>query len=429
MRPRYPQPAALWLVLLLASPVAGQVAVQGWIGDDGFDVECCTLAEAVNLPSFPAFEVDGTWASIKDCDLDTQFGVRFATEFLQIACDVALMPFSVMATSEGAPGWTGVLIAKYARTWVETDPNGPEVVQVWRWLINTDASPVGGAPPSALPPHPSSMGTHLTGHIDYGCFRDPQGSGALVFRMAVNLNHLPGCISHSPLGATPLGPPPGPFSHHDRSYHLVAPATGFTFSPSSAPSGPVLAESTRNSTMPPLPYRCIGEGELIGGQIESLGRTCLCPSSRAEGPFLWDHLSLVAGVRCRLAQPPSVVTSIGVNYPAPPLPTGLSSLPLGAWTGTDSFPGMRSLRIYFGVLQYADPCVGGGIPLQVVSGVSTRGPGGTPFGETVSATSPPPYPVFLDLQDMIMPFGLLGAYSLGFGTFFLSSTVWSLNLY
>ena len=67
------------------------------------------------------------------------------------------------------------------------------------------------------------------------------------------------------------------------------------------------------------------------------------------------------------------------------------------------------------------------MPFHIVTGVSTTGPPGMTFGEVTDPAQAPPYTVFMDLQDMIVPAGIAGPFSLGFGTLFLSRLVWNLN--
>lgn len=398
----------------LALTVATPLTAQGCnIGDDGFAaVPCCTPVNAVNLPNFPPFQLSGEYCCLKDCDLEQNFPVRVTTQHFPIFCDLHVISLTVIPGSATAPGWTGVLVAKYARTWLERPIPGVAPRQVWRFLLNGDLSFTAGASPCPLPPHPQQ--SHFTGHIDYAC--DIDAAGNQVFRMAMNLNHWPGCISHNVISAAPLA---GAAAHVDRSYHLFAPAT-FACSPVPEPQGPIVHESQR-STIFPAGYVCLGEGQIQQGNLQTTVNNWLCQTP-SGGPFSYRHQRFAGIEACMGAVAPWA--ALPTSSPLPPLPTGFTTLPLGRWSGPPAvFPGNRELVIHWGILQQSDLCNPNDLPIHFVTGLSTVGPPGETFTQPAG-----PFRVFMDVQDMIRPAGLFGPWTLAFGRIFLPKIVWNINL-
>jgi hypothetical protein len=162
---------------------------------------------------------------------------------------------------------------------------------------------------------------------------------------------------------------------------------------------------------------------VVQGILGTVSRSCPCTPA-VTGPFDWKHQRLSGSVGC--AGVAMGFNSVPLAFPLPPLPTGFSTLSLGAWSGPPAvFPGTRDLNVHWGVLQYQDPCNTADPPIHVVQGVSTSGVVGQLFGPT----PPPQYKVFLDLQNMILPTALSGGpLAPGWGCLFFSKTVWNLNL-
>jgi hypothetical protein len=397
---------------LAAAALALAMPAQGCpIGDDGFAIGCCTPVNNVNLPFFPPFQVQGVYCCLKDCDLEQRFPIVVSTQHFPIFCDAHAISVTVTPSPPPGPGWSGVVIAKYSRTWIETPVAGLQR-QVWRFLLNGDFSPTAGVSPCPLPPHGTQ--SHFTGHIDYACEIDAAGNQ--VVRMALNLNHWPGCISHNAISAAPLT---GAAAHADRSYHINAPAT-FSCQPTQASNGTIPAEAVR-STIFPAGYVCLGEGDVLQGNIFTVSSNWLCQTP-SGGPFAYRHQNFVGSVGCAgLASP---WAPLPTSLPLPPLPTGFTTLGLGSWIGPpDVFPGTRELLIHWGILQYPDACNPNDLPLHFVTGATTRGPLGTLFSQPAG-----PFREFLDLQNMIHTQGLFGPWTLGFGRLFLPKIVWNVNL-
>ena len=96
-------------------------------GDDGFAaVPCCTPATP-NIPNPPAFQQDGLWGCINDCELEATHDVRIAGDLNPALCDIWVSSIVVTPIAAGGPAWSGLLICKYARTWIELDANGQPV--------------------------------------------------------------------------------------------------------------------------------------------------------------------------------------------------------------------------------------------------------------------------------------------------------------
>lgn len=401
----------LALALIATAPLTAQGCP---IGDDGFAaVPCCQPVNNVNLPNFPPFQIGGVYCCLKDCDLEQSFPVRVVTQHFPIFCDAHAISLSVIPGSPTAPGWTGVLIGKYARTWLERPIPAIPPRQVWRFLVNGDLSFNAGVAPCPLPPHATQ--SHFTGHVDYACEID--AAGLQVFRMAMNLNHWPGCISHNAFGGAPLA---GAAAHIERSYHLFAPAT-FTCGARPEPQGPIVHESER-STIFPAGYICLGEGQIVQGNLLTAGANWLCQPP-SGGTFFYRHQRFTGIEACGGAVAPWM--PLATSAPLPPLPTGFTTLPLGGWVGApDVFPGTRDLAIHWGILQQQDFCNPNDLPLHFVTGVSTIS--AVP-GETFTQPAGP-FKVFMDVQNMIRPSGLFGPWTLAFGGVFLAKIVWNVNL-
>jgi hypothetical protein len=394
------------------------------IGDDGFaSSPCCTPVLNVNLPQFPQFQQSGKYACITNCTVVDEFPVVVSTVHTPFPgiCDYAFISITVLPSSTTAPGWTGILFAKYARTWLEPDPTGLPDRQVWRFLINGMLTPTSGAMPCPIPPHPVGDNTHFHGHVDYACEFDPVNPIGFSWRMALNINHLPGCISHDPIITS--NPLPAAAAHNDRSYHLVTPSA-FVFAPVPVPMGPTPAEAIRSTTFfGAAGYACLGEAPIIQGNINNQFQTCLC-FPLVAGPFDWVHQNITGVAPC--AGIAGSYASFPLPPGLPPLPTGFATMPLGMWTGAPGvFPDGRNLLLHWGVLQYFDVCNPNDFPLHIVTGLSTEGVPGIPFQ---NSTPPAVFGVFMDLQHSLLQNGLLGPLTIGWGDTFFSKLVWNINL-
>ena len=393
---------------------AADTGAQGWFGDDGMaSVPCCQPVSTVNIPQFPPFQIKGQYCCLRNCALEASFPVQVITTHFPVTCDYAIISITVFPSSTTAPGFSGFLLAKYARTWLEPTPTGAPPDQVWRFLVNGPLSPTAGATPCPVPPH--STTPHFTGHIDYAC--QVNAAGVLEFRMAMNLNHLAGCISHNAFSAAPLA---GAAAHLDRSYHLFAPGT-FVCQNVPEPTGAIGGEALRSTWIPG--FTCLGEARVIGGGLATANTNCLCLPG-TTGPIPWVHQNFKGSIACAGITVPWF--SLPIGGPLPPLPTGFATLPLGSWTGPPTvFPGTRDLAIHFGLLKYGDTCNPNILPYHVVSGVSTSG---VPVVNFTPTPPLPPFKVAMDLESSILYNGIFGPWSLGWGTLNMSRVVWNLNL-
>lgn len=398
------------LGLLLSLPQSAAAQVPCHFGDDGFDLGCCKDAQP-NLPHFPELKVQGVYGCLLDCKLDDAFKVDIklgSPDF--ILCDTAVIGIEVAPVSPGGPVISGKLFAKYSRTWLTTNSG---TIQVWRFILNGDFDygPSIGTAACPVPPHKDP--SHVVGSIDYAC--DPTSPVASA-QIALNLSHLPGCLSHGGFSARPLA---GAQAHNDRSYHLVSPPN-FNFGSVNDIQGPFFEEAVRSSPIGssfPSSYQCLSEAPVREGQMVSVFKSCLC-TTLAGGP--WVHSDLKGEVDC------SGVS--GVFYTVsnfdPVIPTGLVGLRLGTWVGP-AWPGDLELTVYAGYFRYEDPCV----PLSDknpdrVFGVGTNGVPGFLFG----GPSIGPEKAFVDIQDSLVQFPTFPVVLKKiFGAPAFGSLVWNLN--
>lgn len=385
-------------------------------GDDGLaNVPCCQPAQ-LNIPQFPPLALSGAYACFKDCSIENQFNVRVQVSYVQVLCDLMFFPITVTPGSTTAPGYQGILVGKYARTWLEPDPTGASNRQIWRFLVNGDLNPTAGAQPCPRPPHPAGAPTNFHGHIDYAC--EVNAAGQQVFRLAMSLNHLQGCVEHGLFSCTPYG---GAAAHNDRSYHLVAPGN-FAFVPVPPMPGPLVAESVRSTQFLPA-YRCLGEGRVFQGQTSPANQDCLCVPPTPVSSHPYTHYRMAGTVGCAGAAAPFNTVPIGL--PLAPLPAGATELGLGMWTGAPgSFPGARTLSTHWGLMNYPDPCNPNDPPFHFVQGVSTSNQPGFLFSQPGAV-----FNTFLDLSDMRNQNALVGGPIFpAWGCLYVSKLVWNLNV-
>ncbi len=420
-------------LLLVVAPVTAQF--QCPIGDDGFNTAgCCQpLTAPPNIPHFPTVTTDGTYGCLLDCALEAQFQTFATLGFQWINCDLAVISTTVSSPTPCGPSFSGPLVAKYSRTWLRPSVVGIQE-QVWRFLVNGDMSytllsSCASQIPCPVPPEVAiGVPVHMVGHIDYICspFGSPTG-GAPSYRVEMSLSHLNGCISHAPYSTFPLV---GPTAHTDRSYHFVAPSN-FTFTPVPAPVGTGTEEAVRSSTLiwgtaaGGNVYNCHGEQEVTQWNISTLSQECFgCPSPAGALPA-YAQQSLSGSVTCN-----GISSTFSTMPFAPAAPGGLLTLRLGHWTPTATSPTHAELCVHVGLMDYQDPCTQDG-PFHVVTGVTTRFQmPGMLFG-TPGTVPPPPQSAFLDLQNVkILPFYPTAPAipSPGWGSLFVSTIVWNLNL-
>ncbi len=415
---------SLGVSLALATSLSAQL-IPCVLGDDGFNLGCCNIPQP-NLPPLPPSQFQANYGAFNNCGLLAQqvAGVTItAPAYFQ--CDYAIANM----TATMAPGVTitGPLLMKYARTWTEIDPGTGMAAQVWRFLLNTDATYIAAGPVGALFPvpvsaqPPLSLPVHFNGHVDYICNPTAVAPTRLL---TFSLNHLPACISHAPWSARPLPVGAVPAA---ASYHLVGPMP-FVFGPFAEPQGPVVEESLRTSrfNLAPFNYQCVTEASVIQGNLNTVLQNCLCaPIAPVVGP--WKHQNLNLSVCCG----PVATGASSIPVPGTPIaPTGFVAMTLGTFPSpVTTVPG-RNLTIYFGVVQYADPCNAANWPIHVVCGVATSQVPGRIFPGPVAAACAPffaaPLNTFLDLQNSLPITG--GPLVPGYGALFGSDLVMNLNI-
>ncbi len=374
------------------------------IGDDGFGGSCCDQASA-NLPDFPAFVEEGSYACLTNCDDLKQFKVKISASPIQFfQCDLGIMELEITPGSLGAPAFRGTVVAKYIRTW-RSLPNGN---QIWRFSLNGnfEYDPTVSTTPCPVPPQQSPP--YFVGHIDYTC-----GTGPNDVRVAISLNHLPGCITYGPLSSNPAG---GSQANNETSFHLVAPAQ-FDWLSASPLEGESKNDAMRDSRMGQCfnSYGCLGETRIDEAKINIAFDDCLCSNGRG----LWFHHNTKGIGECGNQ---AFFSSIE-NFD-PGVPTGLVSLPLGRWTQPGWLQGVE-LSTYYGYFkdESACPSFQAAFDPQFVTGVSTSGYEGVIFGSFDTEKA------FLDFSNHMLPDFSGGCFGLtpGFGSLSLSTKVWSMN--
>jgi hypothetical protein len=380
--------------------------------DDGFMGPCCTPAAPV-FPVFPTMTVLGQSAALQDCLPQCVWNTTNVVAPTQVLCDYWLFNLSITGGPADPSIPVATLFGKYARTWIELSPAGP--MQVWRWLVNTDAFyvPSAVAPPnlcqipfSALPPF--NLPVHLQGHLDYA-----QVCSSGAWNVSFVLTHMCPFEAHAPFSARPLALPAGLPA---RTYHFVAPAN-FVFGPCPAPSGPILADAQRTTQLFPF-YQCMTENPIVQGNLNTQFQDCICATTTGPPP-LYSHQNLNAIVaNCGFVSPINSLPIPGI------LPTGLRHLAIGTWVPIATapiYPGPACVGMYIGVLTWNDVCPPPGPGFHIVSGVGTVGGWPkVPFGA-------PPGLIFnqaVDLANIL----LFPAFTPGIGALFVSDRVWSFNL-
>jgi hypothetical protein len=416
---------AILLAIGLAMTAAkAQIAPTICFGDDGFNSGCCQPVTP-NLPVFPSFTTAGTYGCIHNCALEAQHSVLVSIAAPNmVLCDYARISITVTPSSPGAPGFTTLQYAKYARTWIEQAPNGV-LRQVWRFLLNGDwnyTPSLSTAAACPIPPctvGPNGVPAHATGSIDYAldCLTP---TPAPVWSIALNLTHILGCISHAPFSQRPLA---GLAAHVDRSYALVAPAN-FLFGPAAEPQGPITDEDTRSSVLNPTSgtYTCLGEATVHQGQLSTQFSDCFSCAPIQPVVGNWKHQSLSGFASCGAITVIFPFTSV----PMLVFPTGLAGLTLGTYVGINpnQFPVGRSITVYFGVIDYLEPCsaTDPAAPIHAVSGVGVTQ--GDPMFLFSPSTAAAGRHQSLDLGNML----IMPTFQRGFGAPFFTTLLWNLNM-
>lgn len=407
------------LVALVASPVTAQWGLCP--GDDGLSIPgTCCIPAFPGLPALPGIQMPVSACTWNNCTpVATWTNTVLVSPPFQVFSDLWVGNLTIVAGPVQTN--TGLLVMKYARTWMEANPVA--VRQVWRFIVNCDANFVlSTASTSPVPTPPCAFAgvpVHLIGHIDYAldCF---SGQWSEI----VSLTHMCGAFMHGPGSQSPLSPP---FDHPDFAYSFVGPAP-FFFGPTTPMAGPIIGESQRSTqiNLNAFMWQTMAELPIFGGFLNPAGGGC--PGAPVGSFAGWTDYNCGFGFGCSSA--------FGFNFnpvPLPPLlPTGLSAMSLGTFGhGPLTFASTKEVEVWLGVVAAQDPCPSSGfnLPFHIVTGVSTHGgtnPGiGFPQWSGVGISTDK----WIDLQNMLIPnssapMGLM----LGIGSVFAGSQMWNINV-
>jgi hypothetical protein len=434
MKTRLTAPLLLMLGLVLA--ITGPGFGQCFPGDDGFDTGCCAPV-APNLPAFPPLTVTSEYGALLGCHptfVVAPFPVQLSAPTF-VLCDIALINVNAQITA--SENVSGMLIAKYSRTWM--DYSSPIAGQVWRFLVNGDltcssSNPI--TPCGTILPRCAALGNpvHFDGHIDYSC--DPLNYPNKV--ASFSLNHIQGCISHAPWSAVPLA---GTVGHNEVSYHIVGPApfsfgTGFA-----APQGLMAGEAVRSSYLRLIGgfvYQCGSEAKEAnipgtGFILTATPTHCGCPAAPAcpgvpvlctTPPGGCFAEQTIQGLTCC---PTPSNPYAGFPLGGTPISnTGFLSQTIGTWGSGAGYPYGGNLTIYFGVMGYTDPCAKANWNLNAVVGAGVSNVFGQPFNTTTCGPPAGFTQTFIDLQNVL----LLSSPFLpqGYGSLSAADLVWNIDL-
>ncbi len=355
---------AVLLVLSLAS--AGTAAAQ-CPGTDNLDTGACCGPATPMLPTLSGGQLPSTGVCYRSCSSSLQSPLRILWDPpMQPVCGEYVTNVTVIEATSGMPLLVGPMVLDYTRTWIELDPSGNSW-EVWRFVAKADLSdPSLGAPPvcgipSCLAPHGLHPTAFFYGYVDYAV----SCNGIFPPTNALVLYHGCDFFIHNPL----VSSRPGSF-HIADAYALVGPATPaqpFIAGPAPAPSGPLVAEATRN-VLNPLFVGCSTEDRLASGSVLELGAGCLCFFSTMPKQHRIRQLS-GSSLCVDATAVPGSFASIAVGFPTLPW-YHVVSTSLGAWSNPAVYPGNERVWVDEGVIVRDDPCFGDFV--SVYYGATTR---------------------------------------------------------
>jgi hypothetical protein len=366
---RFLLPAAGALLLASAAQAQGLC-----FGPDLLDGPCC-MPTGLSLPNLPPINMQGASICWTACALSGQDCIQLSSSAPAPTPVCGQFQVSLkVADCAGSTQMFGNGLMDYSRTWREQgntiDPTGTVVgttYQVWRFLLKLDLSAVAGSvPPACLVPNDLVINPAVFyyGYVDYAldCTFLQMKNSVVLYHGSDWLINFPG-ISSNLSGANPLN-----------SYALVAPVTGATpFFPTDflIPPGNLQFDSLRavgDVNLPGTPAACNHEERTSQGVYQPLGFGCLNPPSL--GPIQAAAVFVNGASFC------------GSNYQSlnlfPTLPwLEMITNSIGAWTGSNDYPGPERVRANEGLFLYRDSCqsgtVGGGQAFEVFYGAETRG--------------------------------------------------------
>ncbi len=371
---------------VLHGPAAAQCPLP-----DGLDGGPCCTVTGLKLPPFPNFNQDALDICWRDCNVDQVFLCQARWSLVPIlvkgGCGERRMNLDLSDAT--GPKWHGTLTVLYSRTWLELDPGGNQL-QVWRFLVNGDMTPVGAAMtiPCPVPPCAPAFGgrVRFTGYLDYArnC-----NSPLVTYQKAWMLTHTCDFIDHH------AGFPRAGAFHPDRSYTFVGPAAGFVpgaIQPTEGTPGSPF-EVLRRRRFPPLgavgPIVCEYEDPLFH-RLTPIQQICLCGAPAAPPQFL------IADMLIDSACGTVALTPVGGG----PFLPGYISMGIGAWTLPAVYPGLENLRWNAAGYDYIDACPPVTTTREVFFGVTTLN--GYPALQLLSGGPGAPLPLtFIDQSNSI----------------------------
>jgi hypothetical protein len=313
---------------------------------DNLDFGPCCAPAAVNLPSFPAMNLDALWICFDNC------GPAFQRPFCgaigkpkpvaqagAIVCGQYDIRFQLKDCATGQLHWSAGVRATYSRTWQESSSAGTVPTTVWRFLINGDFIPTNNVPNTPCE-RPASLNLYsrlyLTGHIDYAL-----DCATNTWSVAWSLNHECDQVHHAPGTVRPA--PAGGFDP-GKSFTIVGPGSTFVVAPNNTlvSDGPITQGSFRWNNWAASPAICTFREPAQGNFIANT-QFCLCGPSTA-GLQNVDSTVFAQG-QCGSAVGPTPNTRFTQKR-------------IGVWTSPTTFPGIEHLLFDFGDLRLANGCNG-----------------------------------------------------------------------
>ena len=205
---------------------------------------------------------------------------------------------------------------------------------------------------------------HWFGYVDYACFIPPCPSMPPgTWSTVINLNHMPGVVSHGPTSTRPLIAN----GHADTSYHFVSPSNFNFWGTPSMTSATIISLETRVTLLGPTfqatADSCLREsGKSVAvpaGQIELIEDTLISDCRDTESLPAWKPYNLV-GLKATCVSFPGGTNLDGKIFTGCPpghgFPLGLWSMPLGSFAMGNTYPYSSNLFVWWGCLSHDKVC-------------------------------------------------------------------------
>jgi len=314
-------------------------------GPDGLNGPCWQPV-VPNLPQFPPWSIESTNVCWTQCVPQQVCSLVAIGQPIQFACARYNASFTMFDCGFN-PLLGGSIDMEYTRTWDEVVPTQPpQRLQVWRFAIKTDLTPVNPAfaDPCSIPP---CLQTHHAafyyGYMDYAldCVTGQWQNAMVLYHNCDEFIHDPS-----------LSSTPGTF-HPDKAYAIVAPdtpANPFVAALAPPPVGPIVAEAVRIAAPPGAP--CIAE-DPVQGNVQFLGDGCGCkfalnPKQLAARKFTGTGSCVAAG----FGASSFATLALWPTYPWYHMMTAS----IGTWTTAAAYPGVEFAWVDEGAILYKDSC-------------------------------------------------------------------------